>query len=201
MRLTFLSTMRWKLGFITVSLTLIFILSCVPPSQQNEKSAVAGLAISNGCYDADGDGYGRSGYLITTCTGSRTKFDCNDQNRTINPRAQEICGNGKDDNCDGQVDGGCVQCNDSDGGNNPLFGGVVTQINASGSSHTSTDFCYRAYGREILQERVCVQQEIYYGSVQDNVRVNCSSLNLSFTCIDPDDFIGPTPAYCGPGVS
>jgi subtilisin family serine protease len=61
--------------------------------------------------DADGDGYGDSGF--TTITSSPVApsgyvaqaGDCNDANEAINPAASEIC-NGIDDNCDGTVDNG-----------------------------------------------------------------------------------------------
>lgn len=52
------------------------------------------------CPDQDGDGFD-----VTQ--------DCNDLNANINPDAVEIC-NGVDDNCDGQVDEGCVTCDDQD---------------------------------------------------------------------------------------
>lgn len=41
--------------------------------------------------DADGDGY-------------RADVDCNDGDPAVYPGAEEICGNGVDDNCNGQVD-------------------------------------------------------------------------------------------------
>jgi hypothetical protein len=64
--------------------------------------------------DVDGDGYdagietvcyGESiptGYSLTT-----NGTDCNDNDSNINPGAVEICGNGIDDNCNGQADEGC----------------------------------------------------------------------------------------------
>lgn len=55
------------------------------------------------CYDNDNDGW-------TTCDG-----DCNDNNPDIYPGAEEICGDGMDNNCDGQTDEGCGQCTDADG--------------------------------------------------------------------------------------
>lgn len=67
--------------------------------------------------DADGDGYDAgveticygadipTGYSLTT-----NGTDCNDDDLSINPGAIEICGNGIDDNCDGQIDEGCGIC-------------------------------------------------------------------------------------------
>ena len=45
-----------------------------------------------GCYDNDMDGY-------TTCDG-----DCDDLDDMVNPGMTEVCGNGIDDDCNGQVD-------------------------------------------------------------------------------------------------
>ena len=45
--------------------------------------------------DADGDGY-------------RWCDECDDGNAAVHPGAAEICGNGIDDNCNGQIDEGCA---------------------------------------------------------------------------------------------
>ncbi len=66
----------------------------------------------NQSVDNDGDGY----FTLTT------QPDCNDNNANIHPLANEVCGNGKDDNCNGTVDEGCAttpppagsQCVDAD---------------------------------------------------------------------------------------
>jgi MYXO-CTERM domain-containing protein len=54
------------------------------------------------CIDADNDGH---------CQAD----DCNDQNPSVHPGAQEICGNLVDDDCDGLTDEGCCQDFDGDG--------------------------------------------------------------------------------------
>ncbi|MGN6211238.1 CARDB domain-containing protein [Parafilimonas sp.] len=66
--------------------------------------------------DADNDGYSDgntktqcskpSGYKRATALLA-TSGDCDDNNAAVHPNATEICGNGIDDNCNGQVDEGC----------------------------------------------------------------------------------------------
>ena len=62
--------------------------------------------------DADTDGYGASaGPSISGCElpGYVTSStDCNDASAAIHPGVAEVCGNGIDDNCNGQTDEGCV---------------------------------------------------------------------------------------------
>jgi hypothetical protein len=49
--------------------------------------------------DSDGDGFGSS--ILVTC-GVSNHDDCSDEDAGINPSAIDICGNGIDENCDGQ---------------------------------------------------------------------------------------------------
>jgi Calx-beta domain./Protein metal binding site. len=62
--------------------------------------------------DKDGDGYGDASDSVVAC-GLRAGFvtnksDCDDNNASIYPGAAEICGNGIDDNCNGQTDENCT---------------------------------------------------------------------------------------------
>lgn len=67
----------------------------------NKNSLAAHLAHGDYVLDADGDGY----TAVGACSG--TMNDCNDNDATINPGAAEICGDGKDNNCNGTIDEGC----------------------------------------------------------------------------------------------
>ena len=66
-----------------------------------------GLTLQPFYWDGDGDGYGffRRVYACALPPGhTAVGGDCNDEDVAINPGASEIAGNGKDDNCNGQVD-------------------------------------------------------------------------------------------------
>ncbi len=61
--------------------------------------------------DQDQDGYGDANNSISTCVQPlgyvSNGTDCNDANLNIHIGVIEVCGNGIDDNCNGQVDEGC----------------------------------------------------------------------------------------------
>ena len=86
------------------------------------------------CQDQDGDGYGTNCLLGT---------DCNDASSLVNPGAQEVCDDGVDNNCDGNIDaaepdydgdgfGSChpltPDCDDTD----PLVGPLSLEIPGDG---------------------------------------------------------------------
>lgn len=62
--------------------------------------------------DGDGDGFGDAAAEPTTCKVDPTDVtdatDCNDGDLDINPDAEEVCGDGVDNDCDGEIDEGCA---------------------------------------------------------------------------------------------
>ncbi len=61
-----------------------------------------------GFVDADGDGFGNRGVPVVACVLPTDVVgddgDCDDSRRDVNPDALEDCRNGRDDDCDGDID-------------------------------------------------------------------------------------------------
>jgi hypothetical protein len=127
------------------------------------------------CIDKDHDGYGSNG--ASSCPKG-TAIDCKDYNRYINPGAAEIC-DGKDNNCDGQIDEGVKKIfykdADRDGYGNPA-------ISKAG--------CKRPYGY-VTNNTDCndSRRRIHPGADEicgDNIDQNCNG-NTDDVCAATDD--------------
>ncbi len=87
------------------------------PGQENVDHDAYGdacdVCVTYPVHDIDHDNH-----LALGCTGGD---DCNDNDNTVHPAKPEVCGDAKDNNCNGQIDEGCIQCattdNDGDGVN------------------------------------------------------------------------------------
>ncbi|MCC7501443.1 MAG: hypothetical protein IT229_02870 [Flavobacteriales bacterium] len=100
---------------------------------------VPGISAANGgCLDADNDGY----YNNAGCP----PLDCDDSDAQVNPDANEVCGNGKDDDCDGVVD---------NVGDTTLF--VLWYADADGDG----------YGNAASSVSACAQPAGYVGNDDD----------------------------------
>jgi hypothetical protein len=78
-------------------------------------------------FDADGDGFGETSNSITAGANAPSGYvlnnsDCNDSDSSVCPTCLEVENNGKDDNCDGQVDecstNNSTECDCTDGVDN-----------------------------------------------------------------------------------
>ncbi|MDR6968551.1 hypothetical protein J2X31_002574 [Flavobacterium arsenatis] len=82
----------------------------------SDHAALTILDSENAVYyeDADGDGYGNPDSSISYCYLPEgyvlNADDCNDYEATVYPGAEEICGDGLDNNCDGNIDEDCASC-------------------------------------------------------------------------------------------
>lgn len=93
--------------------------------------------------DADGDGYGNvifDGVVCETPAGYVLyNGDCNDDDSSIYPNATEVCGDGKDNNCDGQIDEDCIGCTfDNSGGQQVAIDLSFLYYTAQNSSNSSS---------------------------------------------------------------
>ncbi|MDH3327618.1 MAG: MopE-related protein [Desulfobulbaceae bacterium] len=95
---------------VFVCFALIFFILTVGVSVNAKPNKPGGGNTSQKAVDYDKDGY-------------NSKRDCNDNDPAIYPRAEEICGDGIDQNCDGNDEPCTVTCTDSDGDGFAVEGG------------------------------------------------------------------------------
>ncbi len=106
--------------------------------------AVGGPGCTAFYVDGDGDGYG-AGVSQCSCgpTGAYTAAaggDCDDGDASVHPKAQEICSNGKDDDCNGKQDeGAAVGCSSwyLDGDKDGYGAGAAACLCVSDANHTA----------------------------------------------------------------
>jgi hypothetical protein len=68
---------------------------CVEDSEEEQREVIC---------DADGDNYVK---FRAECTGQGRGVDCDDHDKDVYPGAPELCGDGKDNDCDGEIDEDC----------------------------------------------------------------------------------------------
>ena len=107
--------------------------------------------------DADADGFG-SGPAVLACfqiTGFVSmNGDCNDSNGLVNPNATEACSNAIDDDCDGQINEGCVNQLIGDNFTNPQSIAISYWPNCSSTIHTLV-----GYSSSPNAQSVCITGE------------------------------------------
>ena len=134
---------------------------CGTPADFNDDSANAYPGAAEDCTDGidnDGDGYtdaqDASCVIEPACTdqdndtyyadgGTCGPMDCNDNDATINPGAEESCSDGIDNNCNGLIDTAdqnavnCpIACTDNDGDGSSTDGGICGAMDCDDSNAT-----------------------------------------------------------------
>lgn len=96
------------------------------------------LACSSQCVDNDQDGYYAQ---APNCQGP---FDCNDNDKSINPGAVEVCGNNVDEDCQGG-DRACgnTNTNNSNTNNNGSTKKKLGEQGCKANSECETNFCVK----------------------------------------------------------
>jgi len=99
-----------------ISVSMKTTLGCVTTSTavSNNITMIASSSLITYYRDLDGDGYGNSSSGTIQACGTTAGYasnnsDCNDNNASVYPGAAEVCGNGIDDNCNGQTDENCTE--------------------------------------------------------------------------------------------
>ncbi|MFH1769200.1 MAG: DUF4215 domain-containing protein, partial [Parcubacteria group bacterium] len=112
------------------------------------------------CTDADEDGYAIEG-------GECGDLDCNDNDSSTNPGAEEVCGDGTDNNCNGEVDENCAV------GYGEKYATLATLINLNpaynksvGWVNTAIYYITKSLGRDVVGGD---NQIIWY----DDFHINC----------------------------
>ncbi|MBU1219899.1 putative metal-binding motif-containing protein [Myxococcota bacterium] len=117
------------------------------------------------CEDADNDGYG----VGVGCTGPQ---DCDDTNPNVSPAAQEVCGDGVDDNCDYVPDGMCDTCVDTDGDGYYVGNGDDPNCQDRPKDCDDQNSYIRPGGIEICG---------------NDIDENCNLSTIDTPCVDPAD--------------
>ena len=138
--------------------------------------------------DNDADGYGSGSAAFTSCQPASAAFvtqdgDCNDFNTNIGPGVAEVCSNGIDDDCDGEIDN-CVTVTPAPTGSSGMWLLDLKQ-NDSNTAANCHEVC-ATHGKQCSAGEM---QRLVGGS-QGETLVNCQNAlakALQQQCADKDD--------------
>gem|GEM_PF-2762579 len=129
------------------------------------------------CTDADGDGYNVTG---ENCGPA----DCDDTDPAVHPGAAEVCDNGKDDDCDGDVDSDDSDCTSGD--DHALLATFLAD-NGLTSSQVTTQFDADGHLYEL---------KVFYRGADDWSTIS-QMTHLQILALGANQFSGSLPAWLG----
>lgn len=138
---------RLAIAFLATALAVGCANSTVEPENNGDGTNNGGTNNgAAGCEDLDGDGFDGRG---AACPMG---LDCDDRSAQTSPQVQEVCGDRRDNNCDGQIDEGCntatMDCVDADG---DRYG---TGASCFGPDCNDNDATINPSGREICGNNI-----------------------------------------------
>lgn len=147
------------------------------------------------CFDRDGDGF----------PGNCAPFDCDDNDPRTNPRAQERCGDMRDNNCNMRVDEGCEQCCPDGCGPNEFCNECACQpfdpaiCQAQGQPCFNQDSFENGYYCGDLTGSGQLRCIGLCGQLQGGGFEQCPDPNTSCSFVDPETGVGTCWTGCAVG--
>ncbi|GAA4393047.1 MBG domain-containing protein [Hymenobacter koreensis] len=128
-------TVTYAAGYSGTSVITASAAGCNGPITATHTVTV--LPLQTYFLDNDGDTFGKAAASVQACSAPSgyvsNSNDCDDDSRAVYPGALEVCGNGIDDNCNGQIDEGCAPIITAV---SPASGAVGASVAVSGSLFT-----------------------------------------------------------------
>ena len=135
------------------------------------------------CIDLDRDGF---------CRGD----DCDERNPAVNRGVSEVCGNGLDDNCDGQVDEGCLVGTNEYFVDTDSLGGVCDDTNPGS---LTAPWCTIGQANATLTagDTVYIRAGTYSGeTIQPTNSGTSDTQRITYSAYDAEEVILTASVYC-----
>lgn len=141
---------RWAIGLLAVA--LVMASGCGSDDTETTSGTSAGTGTGTAAGGGGPGGHGATGGTDPNCVdvdddGSCRSQDCDDENAAVRPGQAEVCGNGLDDDCNGDSDEGCLEGTSSYFVDKDSIGGACSD---SGPGTLTEPWCTIAHANATL---------------------------------------------------